>query len=120
MRLKAWCLAALLPLGGSIAIPQYVPLEARNEAAIKDIRLMSVVHQDEIYLSAASPGVTAAAGGGLIASLVESQIANLVDALANGRLQSQAIKDRLGAAETEANALYRQIEDARWAVAAGR
>jgi hypothetical protein len=73
--MKAWGLLALLPLAGCIAIPQYVPLEPRNEAAIKEIRLVSAIHQDEIYLSAASPGVTAAAGGGLIAAVIESQIA---------------------------------------------
>jgi hypothetical protein len=74
-KMKALYLLALLPLAGCIAVPQYVPLEPRNESAIKDMRLLSVIHQDEIYLSAASPGVVAAAGGGLIAAVIESQIA---------------------------------------------
>jgi hypothetical protein len=74
-KMKALYLLALLPLAGCIALPQYVPLEPRNASAIRDMRLVSVIHQDEIYLSAASPGVTAAAGGGLIAAVIESQIA---------------------------------------------
>jgi hypothetical protein len=75
MNLKTWSLLALLPLAGCVAMPQYIPLEPRNEAAIKDMRLVSAIYQDEIYLSAASPGVVAAAGGGLIAAMIESQIA---------------------------------------------
>jgi hypothetical protein len=74
-KMKALLLLALLPLAGCIALPQYVPLEPRNESAIRDMRLLSVIHQDEIYLSAASPGVVAAAGGGLLAAVIESQIA---------------------------------------------
>jgi hypothetical protein len=44
---------------------------------------------------------------------VESQIANLVDALAEGRIQSQAVSDRLDEAEREAKRLRKKIEDAR-------
>ncbi len=44
---------------------------------------------------------------------LESQIANLVDALADGRIQSQAVHDRLGQAEREAEQLRQKIDDAR-------
>ncbi len=44
---------------------------------------------------------------------VESQIANLVDALAEGRIQSRAVSDRLDEAEREAKRLRKKIEDAR-------
>lgn len=44
---------------------------------------------------------------------VESQVANLVDALAEGRIQSQAVSDRLDEAEREAKRLRKKIEDAR-------
>ncbi len=68
-------LLALLPLGGCIALPAYVPLEASVQAGLREVAVVSVVAQDEIYLSAASPGVVAGAGGGLIAAMIESQIA---------------------------------------------
>ena len=66
---------ALLALGGCVQIPVYVPLDAAVRASLKEIRVVSAIPQDEIYLSAASPGVAAAAGGGLLAAVIESQIA---------------------------------------------
>lgn len=66
---------ALLALGGCIQIPVYVPLDPTTRASLKEIRVVSAIPQDEIYLSAASPGVAAAMGGGLLAAVIESQIA---------------------------------------------
>lgn len=44
---------------------------------------------------------------------VETQIANLVNALADGRIESQAVRDRLDEAEREALRLRRKLDDAR-------
>ena len=44
---------------------------------------------------------------------VDSQVSNLVDALADGRLQSQAVRSRLDDAEREAVQLRKKIDDAR-------
>lgn len=49
---------------------------------------------------------------------VESQIGNLVDALAEGQIQSQAVSDRLDEAEREAKRLRKKIDDARRLLAA--
>ena len=75
MNARHLCLLALLPLAGCIAMPQYVPLDPGVRTGLRDIRAVSVIYQDEILLSATSPGVAAAAGGGLLAALAESQIA---------------------------------------------
>lgn len=69
------CLLAALPLAGCIAMPQYVPLEPGVQSSLKEVRVVSAISQDEIFLSAANPGVAQAAGGGLIAALIDSQIA---------------------------------------------
>jgi hypothetical protein len=75
MILRLWCALALVSLAGCIAMPAYVPLDPGVQRGLKDMRITSAIAQDEIYLSAASPGVTAAAGGGLLAAVIESQIA---------------------------------------------
>ena len=49
---------------------------------------------------------------------LESQIENLVDALAVGRIQSQAVHDRLDNAERQANQLRQKIDEARRLLAA--
>ena len=75
MNARHLCLLALLPLAGCVAMPQYVPLDPAVQTSLRDIRAVSAIYQDEIFLAAASPGVAQAAGGGLLAALAESQIA---------------------------------------------
>jgi|CXWL01.1.fsa_nt_gi hypothetical protein len=75
MKFRLLFALALAPLAGCIAIPAYVPLDPAVQGSLKDMRVTSAIPQDEVYLSAASPGVVAAAGGGLIAALIESNIA---------------------------------------------
>ena len=49
---------------------------------------------------------------------LESQIANLVDALASGRIESQAVRDRLDEAERETKQLRAKLDGARKLLAA--
>jgi hypothetical protein len=81
MNVRTWgllaLLPALLPMAGCVTLPAYVPLDAGVQTSLREVRVVSAIPQDEIFLSAASPGVVQAAGGGLLAAVVEAQIARV-------------------------------------------
>lgn len=66
--------AAALSLAACSNVPKYVALDPANKAAIQSIDVHQILPQDEIYVTAANPGVSAAMGGGLIGALIDSQI----------------------------------------------
>jgi len=68
-------LLAGLPLVGCVVLPQYVPLERGVEQQISTTTAHMAIRQDEIIITAQSPNVSGAVGGGLIAAMIDSQIA---------------------------------------------
>lgn len=64
----------LFSLAGCVQL--YKPLEPQTQARIKQFKVENIVTQDELIIRAQSPGVAAAAGGGLIPALIDSAIAS--------------------------------------------
>ena len=73
-RLLLLCLL-LLPLGGCLSMPKYVPLDPVEQKDLKQIRAQSSISQDEIIVVARNSNVSAAMGGGLLGALIDSSIA---------------------------------------------
>lgn len=67
-------LAAAVLAGGCVTTGGHVPLAQEELGKLGELTVRSVVVQDEIVLTAPEPGVVQAAGGGLLAALVESSI----------------------------------------------
>ena len=63
-----------MPLIGCVSVPQYVPLERGAEKQITNTTVHLALRQDEIIITAQPSNVSAAAGGGLIAAMIDSKI----------------------------------------------
>lgn len=88
-------LAAALLASGCVTMGGHVPLAQEERGKLGDLTVRSVVVQDEIVLTAPEPGVVQAAGGGLLAALVESSI----------------VKERQDALQGVIEPFYSQIDD---------
>lgn len=62
-------------LAGCISLPTYVPLAPEARSSLGDVRATSLIVQDEVIVVAQNPGVSRAMGGGLIAAVIDSNIA---------------------------------------------
>jgi len=65
----------MLPLGGCISMPHYIPLDTAAPNRPTEITALTFIPQDEIVVTAQSAGVAQAAGGGLLMALIDSSIA---------------------------------------------
>jgi hypothetical protein len=86
--------AALLSTGCALT-PGYVPLAKESRSSLGELSVRSIVVQDEIVLTAPQSGLVQAAGGGLLAALIESDIA----------------KGRQDALQKVVDPFYNQIDD---------
>lgn len=64
----------ILVLTGCQTIPRHVPLDNKQSSAIKSVRVVSMIVQDEIIARAKPSYVSVAVGGGLIGAAVDSSI----------------------------------------------
>ncbi|MGQ0509247.1 MAG: hypothetical protein ACT4P9_01425 [Betaproteobacteria bacterium] len=88
-------LAAALLASGCVTMGGHVPLAQEERGKLGELTVRSVVVQDEVVLTAPEPGVVQAAGGGLLAALVESSI----------------VKERQDALQGAIEPFYSQIDD---------
>lgn len=59
---------------GCIAMPQYIPMEKGIENQINTTTAHVAIRQDEIIVTAQSPNISGAAGGGLLVAMIDSAI----------------------------------------------
>lgn len=71
--ITAGSLALLLTACGSM--PTRVALEPATTQKLKEVKVLSILPQDEVIVRAESFGATAALGGGLIGALIDSKVA---------------------------------------------
>lgn len=88
-------LCAALLASGCVTTGGHVPLAQEERGKLGELTVRSVVVQDEVVLTAPEPGVVQAAGGGLLAALVESSI----------------VKERQDALQGLIEPFYAQIDD---------
>jgi len=67
---------AVFIVSGCANMRTYVPLDSNIQQQNLNVSVRSVITQDEIIVTAENPGVAAAAGGGLIAAVIDSAVAS--------------------------------------------
>lgn len=64
----------ILFLAGCQSVPRHVPLDSKNAASIKLVRVISMIPQDEIIARSKPSYVSVAVGGGLLGAAIDSSI----------------------------------------------
>lgn len=73
---KFTTLALVAGLAACGTAPKYVPLAASAKSSMTSIEVRNAFPQDEVFVVAKNPGVSAALGGGLLGALIDSQVAD--------------------------------------------